>query len=260
MLDESLGQPQLVLLHWPFTRETVLLSASSDREGRSHVAAIIVDLLLACSNLFGLHGSAVSYGDTGLVFTGRSGAGKTSLTVASLRLGAAFLSDDICVISSQGSILPYEHKEMRLRQSTVAYLRRCGLLEAMSEETCQEYPLNSEMFRYASDFTSLKSYGSTARLRAIVLPHYTVGSHDAHITQLDAVNAEFHLRHSTDVLPWLIQWADAFEIPDKRAAVWADIRRLLRTEGVRVMQLEYGTDLQDAAHTIAEHVLRDCRG
>lgn len=46
-----------------------------------------------------LHASAVAFGDAGLLITGRSGAGKSSLAIELLGIGADLVADDCVVLT-----------------------------------------------------------------------------------------------------------------------------------------------------------------
>ncbi len=67
----------------------------------------VVAYLLGCAFCFifiqrgltPLHGSALIVNNKGLIITGRSGAGKSSLTAAFLQSGYPFLADDVAVLS-----------------------------------------------------------------------------------------------------------------------------------------------------------------
>lgn len=67
----------------------------------------VVAYLLGCAfcfifiqrDLTPLHGSALIVNNKGLIITGRSGAGKSSLTAAFLQSGYPFLADDVAVLS-----------------------------------------------------------------------------------------------------------------------------------------------------------------
>ena len=48
-----------------------------------------------------LHGSSIFYHNKGIVFTGDSGAGKSTTTAQFLQMGAVFLADDISVIGDK---------------------------------------------------------------------------------------------------------------------------------------------------------------
>lgn len=55
-------------------------------------------MLLRRRGLFGLHGNAVAAGDAGLLVVGRSGCGKTTLTLSLVLEGWRYLSDDALVL------------------------------------------------------------------------------------------------------------------------------------------------------------------
>jgi len=55
-----------------------------------------------------LHGAAVSWKDSGIIFLGGSGQGKTTLSIALVKMGFKFLSDDIaCLNAKAGEIVPF---------------------------------------------------------------------------------------------------------------------------------------------------------
>jgi len=61
-----------------------------------------------------VHAGMVSYHGRGILFPGRSFAGKTTLTAALLSCGADYYSDDFAVIDADGRVLPY-HCPLRIR-------------------------------------------------------------------------------------------------------------------------------------------------
>ena len=64
-----------------------------------------------------VHAGVVRYRDRGILFPGRSFAGKTTLTSALLACGAEYLSDDFAVIAADGRVQPC-HCPLRIRTSS----------------------------------------------------------------------------------------------------------------------------------------------
>ncbi len=61
-----------------------------------------------------VHAGAVAYNGRGIVFPGRSFAGKSTLTAALVRAGAEYYSDEYAVITPEGHLVPYA-KDLSMR-------------------------------------------------------------------------------------------------------------------------------------------------
>jgi hypothetical protein len=58
-------------------------------------------------NLFPLHAACVRIGGGAIAFTGRAGAGKSTMAAALVRRGHALVADDVCVIDAAGGDAPF---------------------------------------------------------------------------------------------------------------------------------------------------------
>jgi hypothetical protein len=67
---------------------------------RLYLTGVMMGIILHQRAAFPLHASCVALpGGAGVAFAGRSGAGKSTLVAALVRRGAAFVSDDLCVMA-----------------------------------------------------------------------------------------------------------------------------------------------------------------
>ncbi len=64
-----------------------------------YLTGAMLGALLHQRGLYPLHASCVSIGGVGVGFAGKSGAGKSTLVATMLQRGAAFVSDDVCVLT-----------------------------------------------------------------------------------------------------------------------------------------------------------------
>lgn len=253
MSGESHDRPQLQLLYWPKNRDALILTRQSDRRSRSYTIEVMIDLMLAHSRLYGLDGSSVSYGDRSIIFTGRAGSGKTSLTLSAIRRGARFISDDISVICPNRLVLPLVHKEMTLRSSTVNYLMGHDLLR--KSQTDRFYlKQHGETYRYPSDIFPDSAPTKHAALAAIVFPSYSSDVLAPRIARLSAREAIRTLLERTDVMPWIMRWEDAFNVRGKQSAVWGQIASLVTNPDMAILALTYGDDLDHAEECLRDYV------
>jgi len=73
---------------------------------RLFLYTICIPLVLIYHNYFLLHGSAIHWGEQGVAFLANFGQGKSTLLASFLKRADCFLSDDICVLTQDGVILP----------------------------------------------------------------------------------------------------------------------------------------------------------
>ncbi len=103
-----------------------LLTRTRDREAL--LAAVESDLHLSIArqaeNHVFVHAGAVAYAGQAIVIPGRSFSGKTTLTAALVRAGAAYLSDEYAVIDAAGQVLPYA-KSLSVRAGAALAEGRC---------------------------------------------------------------------------------------------------------------------------------------
>jgi hypothetical protein len=78
-------------------------SGARPEDVRLYVTGAMFGAVLHQRGLFPLHASCVAIDGVGVSFAGTSGSGKSTLVGALLRRGAAFVSDDICVLTSGAS-------------------------------------------------------------------------------------------------------------------------------------------------------------
>ncbi|MGI8552976.1 MAG: hypothetical protein ACR2PL_19645 [Dehalococcoidia bacterium] len=231
--------PYLYFLYQPASRESVIVLGENDRRANYLVTEILLDLLLAHSNLFGMHASAVSYQHRGIIFVGNAGAGKTSLTLAFVRAGAEFISDDISIISPKALLLPFEHKQLTLRLSTIKYLAEHGRATDLSPtppEWHEDWRKAPETYRYMPDIFGPEIYGFPVPITTIIAPVFRTDTDDVFITPIPPSDALAGMQSS--LLPWLMRWEDAFGISGRRAAVQVAATQLLTARRVHTARLE----------------------
>jgi hypothetical protein len=73
---------------------------------RLFLYTICMPLVLIYHNFFLLHGAAIHWGEQGVAFLTNFGQGKSTLLASFLKRSDCFLSDDICVLTPDGGILP----------------------------------------------------------------------------------------------------------------------------------------------------------
>ena len=247
--------PFLYFLYWPKERESFIILKEGSRRANYVVTESVLDMLLAHSNLFGMHASSVSYKGQGVTFAGKAGSGKTSLTLAFIRAGAEFFSDDISIIDPQGSLLPFEHKKLTLRPPTVEYLKRSQLISAPPP---QDESWESEAYMHVSEIYGREVYGMLVRVTRIILPVFSEKTERIGLTPLPPEQAITELRSC--LLPWTMQWEDVYGLSGKWAAVEKGVTDLLASQQVEVLQLDYGLNLESAVRRIAQHLEYDKRG
>lgn len=133
--DKDFGTEKLTLFRngqqQPISRADALRSADANRapEDNGHLFSFAQTALL--NTLAGLlpehhlfHGAALTRNGSGLILAGASGQGKSSLSLALVKHGCRFLSDDIaCVHPAKNQLEPFARK-LNLRRSGLPVLRR----------------------------------------------------------------------------------------------------------------------------------------
>lgn len=104
-----------------------------------------------------LHAAALSCKKNGFILAGKSGFGKSSLSLALVKHGCKFLSDDIaCVCPATQQLVPFP-RSLNLRQNGLLVLRRL-----LSDREISSGPTDMEA-------VFPNSIGSTVRLRCLFL-------------------------------------------------------------------------------------------
>jgi len=75
-------------------------------EIRAVILTVVLPAILYLRKTIALHGSVIAFKDHCILFTGKSGAGKSTMAGRFIKKGYCIISDDICVIKSK-SQLPY---------------------------------------------------------------------------------------------------------------------------------------------------------
>lgn len=244
----------------PATLECGLILRDNSRRAYYTITESVLDLVLAHWTLFGFHGSSVSFGQDAVTFLGAAGAGKTSLTLASVRSGAKFISNDISILAPSMYALPFEQKRMTLRPHMVTYLSRHGLLVESRhlESQGRATGLDRETYAYASELFGHAVYGGASRLRTIVIPKFNNAICEPQLVLLTAEEGQVAV--APMVLPWIMRWGDAFGVLEKHIAVATEMRKLLQSGEVCVAQLEYGVETDRAVDAVASFVAERAKG
>ncbi|MBI4647126.1 MAG: hypothetical protein HY738_11185 [Bacteroidia bacterium] len=82
------------------------LNNATDEDIRLFLLGSCFGALIHQRGLLALHGSAIEIENSAVIFTGLSEAGKSTLSAAFVQKGYKFISDDICVISSDKNDIP----------------------------------------------------------------------------------------------------------------------------------------------------------
>ncbi len=86
---------------------------------------------LAEDGFYAIHAAALEFGGRGVIVSGRSGAGKTTLALALLTRGFRLLSDEFALCAPDGhSILPYR-RSAHVRPATIELIPQLAFLEAV---------------------------------------------------------------------------------------------------------------------------------
>lgn len=91
------------------------------------VVQLVLDQL-ARRDVIGTHAGVVAIDGWAVLLAGRSGRGKSTLTLGLLRRGAAFLTDELALITPEETVLPYP-RALHVRPATLALLPELGFLE-----------------------------------------------------------------------------------------------------------------------------------
>ena len=84
---------------------------------------------LAGRGILGTHAGVVEIGGRAFLLAGQSGRGKSTLTLGLVRRGAGFLTDELALITSTDTVLPYP-RALHVRPSTVDLLPELEFLRA----------------------------------------------------------------------------------------------------------------------------------
>ena len=75
-----------------------LFSKKKERANIGSLVILLIHIIMARHNRYTLHASAVAWKGAAIVFTGRSGQGKSTLCTDLTKLGAGFMGDDIVFV------------------------------------------------------------------------------------------------------------------------------------------------------------------
>jgi hypothetical protein len=132
------GEPiELWLLRAPGEPSYIVSDAAGSRRWATHQDALLdlfdrlVHALLArllAQGIYVVHAGAVVFRGEALALAGRSGQGKTTLTLGLLRRGLGLLSDEFAVVDpAERRLLPY-HRSLHVRPGTPELIPELGFL------------------------------------------------------------------------------------------------------------------------------------
>lgn len=137
MPDDALPAPALHLaLHVVDSQHRL-----TDHQGRVHgvpdapsavlglldrVVMLVLDEL-AVRGIVGTHAGVVAVDGRAVLLAGRSGRGKSTLTLGLVRRGAGFLTDELALVTPEGTVLPYP-RALHVRSSTLDLLPELDFL------------------------------------------------------------------------------------------------------------------------------------
>jgi hypothetical protein len=120
VVSNAAGEGDSAPRHWPNYQDALI-----DLFDRM-VHALLGRLL--ARGLYAIHAGAVVYGGAGLVLAGRSGNGKTTLTLGLLRRGLGLLSDEFAVVEPAARRLVPYRRSLHVRPGTPELIPELGFL------------------------------------------------------------------------------------------------------------------------------------
>ena len=103
--------------------------------------------------ILAIHGGAVQIGDQGVIITGKTGAGKSTLVSAFVKEGHKFLSDDVSVIDNDSNfgirVFP-AYPQNKLCKDTMSYMGYNVKLFKQIDDSREKYavPLNRSFINH----------------------------------------------------------------------------------------------------------------
>lgn len=103
-----------------------------------------IGALLHQRNLLPLHGSSIKFGEGAVIFTGDSGAGKSTIAAAFYNLGYPLLADDLCVVTTEINSSPMVYPGFQQMKLWGDSLKKIGI----QSDKLQRVRLNTEMDKF----------------------------------------------------------------------------------------------------------------
>jgi hypothetical protein len=151
-------------------RRTVATSSSLPEASERLVADLQTTLARLAAEWTFVHAGVVAIDGGALLFPGRSGAGKTTLVAALLRMGAEYLSDEFAVIGPRGDVHPYSRRlAMRVPGQTFTRVPAEELGAAVRRDTARPDAIVFSEFTRAEQTPLVSLSAGQAVLR--LLPH-----------------------------------------------------------------------------------------
>lgn len=138
--------------------------------------------LIRQKKLYQYHSAAVSYGEKGLLLPGKSGQGKTTLSIHLLDQGFYFLSDDRCYLKDEdhgNNIEIYGFYEpLRVFSSNISHIQKLEEFKNTVPDSTNKHPLDiQELYQ--------EKLIPKCNLSAIIFPQWSPGSK----SKIETVNA-----------------------------------------------------------------------
>jgi hypothetical protein len=185
--------------------------------------ATLIDQWFAPTPFMRIHSGAVGLNGTGILLTGKSGSGKSTATLASLRYGLDYVGDDYVLVDTETAVVYSLYSSAKIALENV---RRFPELGAFIREDTRVPDEKAILF------VEPMMPGQTAaslQLSAMVVPRVT-GQTSSFISEMTSMNALLALAPST-----------LFQSGNFTQADFLKLSRLVRK--LPAFQLHAGTDL-----------------
>ncbi len=209
------------------------LSGGSRRKAedlRLYLMGALVGVILHQRGVFPLHASCVAVHGLGVAFAGRSGAGKSTLVAALVRRGAAFVTDDISVMTtSSGNGIGVWPGAARVKLDEIGLARLSGSASDLE-------PAGGTLGKYHLPMDSSAEWMTPVPLGRIYL--ITDGEGPPRIEQLtglDAVSALINETYFVGHATALGLTAQVFRLVAEVARI-LPVCRLIRPRGLEHLQ------------------------
>lgn len=191
---------------------------------------VLISLMLY-SNFYSIHASCIKIGNTGVLFTGDSGKGKSTAAYALARKGYPILSDD--------RILIHNNDEYRAVTITDAIKLRRDSIDRFFPELLNERPqfeLDGE-FYYKSSLTKKFSFVPSTKVDYIITLNKT-GLKNSRAEEIKP------LRVIGDLFPVTLSCFEPFNMGRK----FSFLTEMLNN--VKCYRIDFGTDMEDFTKTV----------
>lgn len=184
--------------------------------------------------LYPLHAAGMAFNNKGVLFPGDSGAGKSTLTVALLREGFGFLSDDTTFLKrdDRGITMLAFPDEIDVTQQTINFFPELSNRSISKHIGAPKYQVDPEIF-----YPKQLQYVWECAPKCLVFPNISKDDHSS-LEMLDKEKAFLELGHNVlltepkasqahfDILTDLVNHCDCYELQTGRD--FAELGKLIR--------------------------------